>query len=215
MLSDSELILSFIEQSIQGTEVLLANRALKAQRFGVTNQLLKKTGELLLSSQAGGSSTQFLVKMDPEYWELMNQHLASRSFLSISEPDNHGFNCFEYCKVPHGYQMHCTRSGHLWRAWWQCRRRIAHTALPMELLIRVRHTWYPIRDIEFGQGFLYIKTLGNEIDVTAEDLICWLRKIPMDFPAPSPMPAVAQHSGTAPAAQQRIPLRARLPKHSV
>jgi hypothetical protein len=206
MLSDSELVLSFIEQSIQGREVLLANRVLKAQRFGDTNQLLKKSGEVLLSSQNKGSAAQFTVRMDPEYWELMNQHLATRCFLAVSEPDNHGFIRFAYCKVPGGYQMHCTRSVHLWRAWWQCRRRISHSVLPMELLIRARSTWYPIRDIEFGQGFLYIKTLGSEIDVTAEDLICWLRKNPAESPGATPPPQSVQYSGLGDAAQRRIPL---------
>ena len=206
MLSDSELVLSFIEQSIQGREVLLANRVLKAQRFGDTNQLLKKSGEVLQSSQNKGSAAQFMVKMDPEYWELMNQHLANRCFLAVSDPDNHGFTRFEYCKVPSGYQMHCTRSVHLWRAWWQCRRRISHAVLPMELLIRARQTWYPIRDIEFGQGFLYIKTLGSEIDVTSEDLICWLRKAPVESPGVSSSPQLVQQSGLGETAQRRIPL---------
>lgn len=206
MLSDSELVLSFIEQSIQGREVLMANRALKAQRFGDTNQLLKKSGEVLLSSQNQGSAAQFMVKMNPEYWELVNQHLANRCFLSVSESDNHGFTRFEYCKVPNGYHMHCTRSVHLWRAWWQCRRRISHSVLPMELLIRARHTWYPIRDIEFGQGFLYIKTLGSEIDVTAEDLICWLRKVPVESPGVSSPSQPVQHPGCGETAQRRIPL---------
>lgn len=178
MLSDAELIQAFVEHSIQQKEVLLANRMLRGQQVGNRNQLLDKTIGLVLTAQPTEASLQFWLRGETPYWEMGNQILASHCFIVMGASDKNQFYPYEYCKPPQGYQMNCTKAVHLWRAWWQHRKNIINTALPLELMIRSRNTWYPIRDIVFGQGFLYIKTLGAEIDITADDMICWLRKLP-------------------------------------
>lgn len=178
MLSDAELIQEFIDNSIQGKEVLLANRSLRAQRVCDSNQLFEKAGTVVLSAQLQQTPIQFLVRSNSPYWVNINAALATRSYLSVGSVDDNGFYVFQYCKLPAGYQMYCTPANYLWRAWWQYRKHLSRNVIPLDLLIRSRSTWYPIRDIVCGQGFLYIKTLGSEIDVTLDDLICWLRKIP-------------------------------------
>jgi hypothetical protein len=47
----------------------------------------------------------------------------------------------------------------------------------LELLIRKRDSWYPIRDLIISNGLLYIKTLGSEIALDSDDLVTWLSKV--------------------------------------
>lgn len=73
--------------------------------------------------------------------------------------------------------MQCTKSVVLWRAWWKYRKNILRLGILSDLLIKTRDSWYPIRDLTISDGLLYIKTLGNEIEIHADDLVIWLSKI--------------------------------------
>ncbi|MEJ1935224.1 hypothetical protein WDZ92_33935, partial [Nostoc sp. NIES-2111] len=96
-------------------------------------------------------------------------------------------NCYryKYCEIPKGYQMHCMKSVHLWRSWWKYRKNKSQLGIPLDLLIRNRNSWYPIRDLIISDGLLYIKTLGSEIAVHSNDLLIWLSKGGEKFTTPS------------------------------
>lgn len=88
-----------------------------------------------------------------------------------------GLVSFQYCKLPDGYQLFCTPANYLWKVWWHYRRQVSNCSIQLDLLTRSRSTWYGVRDIVYGQGFIYIKTLGDEIDVTMDDLVIWSKKV--------------------------------------
>jgi hypothetical protein len=181
MLSNLDLIREFIQLSIQQKEVLLANQTLTAQTVCGSNNLMAKTEGMIVTCKLDNTCTCFAVKANSIYWELLNQVLAEYNFVLTGSADNRGFYEYQYCQVPAGYQMHCSKAVILWRAWWKHRKHILGRGIPLELLIRVRHrkqhAWYPVKDLAISDGVIYIKTLGSEITVHSDDLIVWLGKI--------------------------------------
>ncbi|MCF4968010.1 hypothetical protein [Nostoc sp. CMAA1605] len=185
MLSNLELFKEFVSQSIQKQEVLLANGTLQAQTLYKTNQVTAKAEGIIATAQITQKNLEFSIKSTSSYWELINEVLAEHSYILTGEIDERYCYRYQYCQLPPGYRMHCTKSVHLWRAWWRYRKNKSQLGIPLDLLIRTRSSWYPIRDLIISDGLLYIKTLGSEIAVHADDLIIWLSKADVKFPSPS------------------------------
>ena len=177
MLSDLGLIQTFVKDSIEGKEILLSNSSLRAEKIYDTNQLMDKTEGVLLTFKLTDRLSLFSLKGYTSYWESISQVLVSHHYFLAGEIDSRGFYQYRYIKLPKGYQGNCTKSVLLWRAWWRYRQRILKGGIPLEMLIRTRDTWYPIKNIECGNGLIYIQTLGQEIQVHSDDLIVWLGKI--------------------------------------
>lgn len=174
MLSDLELIQAFVIQSIQRQEVLLSNPQLQAQQVCDCNQLIAKGEGLVLSVQLSEEPLFFWAKFRSSYWELINQALVAHHFMWVRDVDARSFHPYQFVKLPKGYQLHCAPTGQLWRMWWKYKHRIMRHRLSLALLVRIRGTWYPIREVECGNGFIYIHTLGSELQLGADDLLVWL-----------------------------------------
>ncbi|MBN3891014.1 MULTISPECIES: hypothetical protein [unclassified Nostoc] len=177
MLSNLDLIREFVQNSIQKKDVLLSNHVLTAQTVYKTNQLTAKSEGVIATAQLSNTLSEFSISPKSTQWELINQALAESSYILKGEVDSRGFYQYQYCEVPKGYEMHCTKSVLLWRAWWKYRKYTSKLGIPLELLIRRRDSWYPIRDLIISDGLVYIKTLGSEIALDSEDLVTWLSKI--------------------------------------
>jgi hypothetical protein len=177
MLSDIDLIRAFVHNCTKNKQVVLSNLGLSAQTVNETNQLIAQTDGTILIYKLGNTPGQFLIKANSSCWELMNQVLAEYNFLLVGELNSRGFYKYEYCEPPKGYQMNCNKSIMLWRVWWKYRKQSFQVGIPLQLLIRKRRTWYPIKDLLICDGLLYVKTLGNEIPLHPDDLVTWLSKI--------------------------------------
>ncbi|WP_341526149.1 hypothetical protein WKK05_26835 [Nostoc sp. UHCC 0302] len=182
MLANLDIIREFVQKSIQKKEILLANSSLTAQTVYKTNQLSAKTEGIIATAQLSNAQSEFLILATSSHWELINQTLAEYNYLLKGEINSRGFYQYQYCQVPKGYQMQCTKSVMLWRAWWKYRKYALRPGIPLELLIRTRDSWYPIRDLMISDGLLYIKTLGSEIALSSEDLVTWLSKVEVSSP---------------------------------
>ena len=121
--------------------------------------------------------SEFSISPTSSQWELINQALAESYYLLKGEVNSRGFYQYQYCEVPKGYEMHCTKSVLLWRTWWKYRKYTSTLRIPLELLVRKRDSWYTIRDLIISDGLLYIKTLGSEIALDSDDLVTWLSKV--------------------------------------
>lgn len=185
MLSNLDLFREFVHQSIQKQDVLLANASLQAQTVYKSNQVIAKTEGIIATAQVNQTALEFSIKSTSSYWELMNEALADYSYILSGEMDERYCYRYQYCQLPAGYRMHCTKSVYLWRAWWKFRKNKLQLGIPLDLLIRTRSSWYPIRDLIISDGLLYIKTLGSEIAVHSNDLVIWLSKAEVKFPSPS------------------------------
>ncbi|MEH2321098.1 hypothetical protein [Nostoc sp.] len=177
MLSNLDLIREFVQNSIQKKEILLSNHSLTAQTVYSINQLTAKSEGIIATAQLSNTLSGFLISPKSSQWELINEALAQSSYLLRGEVDSRGFYQYQYCEIPKGYEMHCTKSVFLWRAWWKYRKYTSRLGIPLELLIRKRESWYPIRDLIISDRLLYIKTLGSEIALDSDDLVTWLNKI--------------------------------------
>ena len=177
MLSDLDLVREFIKLSIQKKEVLLSNSVLQGETVYKTNQLTARKEGVILTSKLERNLNPFFVKHNSNYWELMSQVLAENCFILVGDADNRGFYKYQYCQIPQGYKMHSGKAAILWRTWWKYRKRIEGRVIQLELLIRIRNTWYPIRGLTIGDGMIFIETLGNEIAIGLQDMIIWLIKI--------------------------------------
>ncbi|MGB3653888.1 MAG: hypothetical protein WBA41_22110 [Rivularia sp. (in: cyanobacteria)] len=176
MLSDIDLIREFVKLSIQKKEVLLSNSTLQGETVYKINQLTAKKEGVIATTKLERTLNPFLLKHDSTYWHLIGQVLAEYNFLLMGDIDNRGFYQYEYCQIPQGYQMHCDKAAILWRTWWKYRQRIRGKVIQLELLIRIRNTWYPIRGLSVSDGLTYIETLGSEIALGLEDTVIWLSK---------------------------------------
>lgn len=174
MLSDPELIQAFVTLSIQQQDVLLSNPQLQAQQVGDCNQLVAKGEGLVLYVQVTEEPLLFWAKFRSSYWELINQELVLHQFMWVRDVDARGFRPYQFVKLPQGYQIHCAPAGQVWRLWWKYKHHTVRHRLSLALLVRMRGTWYPIRDVECGNGFIYIHTLGSELQLGADDLLVWL-----------------------------------------
>lgn len=177
MLSDIDLVREFIKLSIQKKEVLLSNLTFQGETIYKSNQLTAKREGVVVKTQLERTLNPFLVKYKSIHWELISEVLAEYNFLIVGDLDSRGFYQYKYCQIPQGYKMHCGKAAILWRTWWKYRQRIQGRIIQLELLIRIRDTWYPVRDLTISDGVTYIETLGSEIAVGLEDIVIWLSKI--------------------------------------
>ncbi|MBW4644628.1 MAG: hypothetical protein KME23_16835 [Goleter apudmare HA4340-LM2] len=177
MLSNIDLVREFVRCSIRKQDVLLANPALQAETVYKSNQITAKTEGVIATFPLTNTAPEFSIKATSSHWDVMNEALANYSYMLTGEIDSRGYYQYQYCQLPQGYQMHCTKSVFLWRAWWKYRKYALKIGIPLELLIRRRNSWYPIKDLIISDGLLYIKTLGTEIAVHSDDLVIWLNKI--------------------------------------
>ncbi|MEH1925581.1 hypothetical protein [Nostoc sp.] len=177
MLSNLDLVREFVGNSIQKKDILLANPSLTAQTVYKINHLTAKAEGIISTSQLNTTTSEFLILSKSSHWELLNQTLAEYNYILKGDIDGHGFYCYQYCQVPQGYRLQCTKSVFLWRAWWKYRKNTLQLGISSDLLIQTRDSWYPIRDLSISDGLLYVKTLGSEIEIHADDLVIWLNKI--------------------------------------
>ncbi|MEA5617100.1 hypothetical protein VB711_04490 [Cronbergia sp. UHCC 0137] len=177
MLSDLELIQEFVSRSTQKKELLLANKNLIALTVSRNNQLTTKTDGIIAIAQTNVPPPKFLVQANSPYWETINNVLEQYSYIiPKNNIDNKGYHHYQYCQSPEGYKMHCSKAVMLWRTWWKYRQHLLKPGIPLELMIRTRDSWYPVRDITICNGLLYVKTLGNELAISTNDLIIWISK---------------------------------------
>lgn len=195
MLSNSELIQTFIQNSCSNQEVLLSNRDLKAESIFNANQLVARGEGLILATQQMATTLQFSARIGSSHWNLIAEALAERGFLLTGEPNQHRFCSFQYYKIPKSYTAHCTESVMLWRAWWKYRQRIIRATMPMDLFIRTRSTWYPIRDLSISDSVLFVQTFGSEIQLHVSDLVIWLSKQTQEAQSTSTLPLNTRVAG--------------------
>ena len=176
ILQDADIIESYIEQSLQNQDVLLANQNLQAQSSLGESHLSSKRDGLISKFQIDDQGPKFTVKVGSPYWEMLSRTLAHHSFAVTDESDR-DFYAYQRVKIPSDYRLNCTKSVEFWRTWWRYRNRIRGMRFCLDLLVRVRHTWYPVKDLSVSNGMVYIKVLADEIVLHNDDLLFWLEKI--------------------------------------
>lgn len=176
ILQDNEIIDAYIERSLKKQDILLANQTLRAESNFDENHLYSRKDGLIARFQSDEQGPKFTIKIGTPYWGILSQALAQHSFAMTDQVDDN-FSAYRVVKIPPHYRMNCTRSVDFWRTWWKYRNRIQGKRFCMDLLVRMRHTWYPVKDLCVSNGMVYIKVLADEIVLHNDDLLFWLEKI--------------------------------------
>ncbi|NEP18123.1 MAG: hypothetical protein F6J97_14660 [Leptolyngbya sp. SIO4C1] len=86
------------------------------------------------------------------------------------------FLSYEFFRVPARYKLYGTPASSLWRTWWRYRNKSSYQLMSMDVVIRLRNTWYPVKEITISAGSLYVSTLSSEHICQPEDFIFWMVK---------------------------------------
>ncbi|XGW00211.1 MAG: hypothetical protein ACAF41_14895 [Leptolyngbya sp. BL-A-14] len=168
---------TLIQQFISGGATLAANQNLRIEPAFDSVQLLAKRGGLVASLKRVGSRQTILVRQQSDYSALIHQILLACQFMPTPGGNGQsGFAQYQADDIPAGYEVIHATAKELWKEWWRTARHTSMQGIHMNLLIFVRDTWYPIRNIVCSQGTLFITTLVNEVTFTGNESLTWLRR---------------------------------------
>ncbi|MBW4575444.1 MAG: hypothetical protein KME08_09195 [Aphanothece sp. CMT-3BRIN-NPC111] len=170
---DATLVKAFV----QGQNKLLATQSLRIEAVGDTTQLLTKKGELIGLLKISDKARSALVKTQSEYYGLINKIFLEEGFVPFGESKKKGFFEYRQYEIPKGYKINYTESLVLWKAWWPTRRSTKNFRFKLDILFFVQNNWYPIQDMVFSDGNLYIKTLVGEFTLHGTDKVVWLNQL--------------------------------------
>ena len=160
----------------QGGKTLAANQHLRIEPAFDSVQLLSKRGGLIATIKYSETPPKALVREQSEFWGLVNHVLLEHCFMPLGTES--GFYQYQKCDIPAGYKMNMAEAKVLWREWWRQNRHAPARGIQMDLLVFVRNTWYPIRQITPSQEMLFVSTLTSELQLDGSDLIVWLSRSP-------------------------------------
>lgn len=190
MLSDTQLIESFIEDSIRSREPLLANKALMAEcRFG-SNQLLGKQTGLLAKVDIREQPLQFLIRQGTPFQGLLDEALQRHQFIGTGKTNTDGFLSYEYLPVKAGYTLNRQPARALWKNWRTLYRMQENLDKAQKLMVKNGHDWEAIQKITMSNQMMFIETASGETVSHMDDAIAWLSEAQAaaTVPAPPPLP---------------------------
>ncbi len=179
-LDDRALIEKFIQGFIHGHPEILSNPKLRVDFvFGEIHLLSHRDGMIarvkLDAPQAGID-----VRETSNYRSLIQELLIPHDIFPVGKSSTAGFARYEYRSIPEGYTLQYTEAGVLWKdRWSRGKRKPLSTSRGMsglDAMILHRGTWYPIQSATAANGFVVIRTLGDEATLSASDFVVWLKK---------------------------------------
>ena len=174
MLSDIQLVQTFVEDSLRSREVLLANKALMAEcRFG-SNQLMGKQVGVLAKVNIKDQPLRFWVRQGTPYQALLDETLQRNQFVVGAEPDSDGFMGYGHMPTKEGYTLNQQPARALWRNWRTLYRMQENLAKAEKLLIQSGEDWEVIQKITMSNQMMFIETKSGETVSHMNDEIAWL-----------------------------------------
>ncbi|MEO1592414.1 MAG: hypothetical protein AAFU71_14155 [Cyanobacteria bacterium J06632_22] len=197
MLSDIQLVQTFVEDSLRARETLLANKSLIAEcRFG-SNQLMGKQTGLLAKVNIKTQPVQFWVRPNTSYQALLDELLQRNQFVAGGKPDKEGFVSYGYTPAKAGYTLNQQPARALWRNWRTLYRMQENLAKAEKLLIQNGEDWEAIQKITMSNQMMFIETASGETVSHMDDAISWL----------------SESNPAEPVAKPGLPKNPRVPSH--
>jgi len=177
MLTNTELIETFIENSLRQKEVLLANPTFNAETICGVNQLISHKDGPLIKVDIRSQPKQFYLRQKSPHTLLLKQLLHRHQFLAAENGQgdtNTAFDIYRYFSVQRGYQFNYDTGRALWKNWRAIKRLSESTS---KLLVRQETTWSAIRAISVSNELMFIETADNtEVVHSLKDSVLWLDK---------------------------------------
>ncbi len=177
--TNEELIQNFVKGLTQNNPPLLSNRTLRTTSLNNTTQLLVcKT--VILTAYYQDPPTRAVVDHSSPYGELLKEAFLAESYYPLTRTEQRHEYIYQYCKPPHGYQLHCTTAKELWRICWG-RGGGLRSGISLDLLVwgggasRSNQNWRSLRQIDCEQGELLFKLIGGRFSVESSELVVWAK----------------------------------------
>lgn len=169
--------LTLIQRFVKGELTLAANANLRIESSFHTVQLLTRRGVLLAATSSQSDHSMITVRSATDYLDTLVKVLEEEQYVLTHQVDSQGLLRFEKRSIPEGYRVKCTDAKQLWKTWWTKAKHTSIHAIEMELLVFVRGTWYPIREIVCNQGNIFVRTLVTEMELRVDTLVPWLVQV--------------------------------------
>lgn len=175
--NDLTLIQQFVAALVNSQPLLLSNPNFRTDHAFETYQLFTSREGILVTTKLKESPLTAVVNRRSPYWELLHQALVANQLFPVGDAPREGFYCYQHQIAPAGYRLHCASAMEFWRTWWTQGGPKQSSGVSLELLIFLRGTWYPVKDIICSRGTLLVKTLGGEATLIGSDVLIWLQKL--------------------------------------
>ncbi len=179
-LDDRGLIQQFIEGVVHGQPTILSNPKLRVDLVFEEVHLLSHRDGMIARVKLDAPQAGFDVRESSSYRSLIQELLIPHDIFPVGKSTTVGFARYEYRTVPEGYSLQYTEAGVLWKDRWSRGKRRSLAAggamSGLDAMILHRGTWYPIQSTTAANGFVVIRTLGDETTLSASDFIVWLKK---------------------------------------
>ncbi|MGB7248549.1 MAG: hypothetical protein WBC73_06390 [Phormidesmis sp.] len=180
MLNDTQLVENFIEASLQGKEILLANKLLSAGSVCGTNQLISRQQGVLIKVDLQKQPMQFLVRRQVTGTQWLHKLLYQHQLISTFQGESDYFDTYRYIAINKGYQFNCNTGHALWKSWREQRHLYRGPAQQdqtkaSKLLIAEDHKWAEATNITMGNGLMFVQTSNHtELVYHLKDTVLWL-----------------------------------------
>jgi hypothetical protein len=182
LLTDNELIQTFVEGFVQGRPVLLSNANLRTEPLFGTMQLIDNKEGLISTANLSQAPISAKIRRISPYWGVLHNSMMAQSFYPLTKNEQSDCYVYRYCAPSENHNMRCTTAKELWRVCWG-RGYSVRSGIPLDLMIwgqvstSHRQKWHPVRGIECVNGQLVIKILGGSLQVDSHDLVVWAQQI--------------------------------------
>lgn len=166
-----------IQLFIQGDSNFTYNQELQIESQMNLSMLKTHQGELIGLIKGGKENKTIEIKKS-NFLKIIDEILVENNCAYLGDSLSRK-NFVEYKKyeLPSGYKLNYTEAKVLWKIWWPTQNFKNPNQLKLNLLVKFKDQWYPIKDIYVEEGKIYIITLRGEISLFINDKIFWLDKL--------------------------------------
>lgn len=177
-MDDRDLLKEFVHNLVENKSRMLANRQLRVEILFDEIQLTCHKDGMIARMKTDTQPIALEVREISSYRGLLQEVLIDYGIFLIGKAPTKGFLRYEPRSIPDGYELQYTEAGVLWKDRWSRGRRNKNRGhiSGVDAMFLHRGTWYPIQNVTAGNGFVVLRTLGDEATVSASDLIPWLKK---------------------------------------
>ncbi|NJK28920.1 MAG: hypothetical protein HC851_01170 [Acaryochloris sp. RU_4_1] len=182
LLTDSELIHTFVEGFVQGRPVLLSNANLRTEPLFGSMQLIDNKEGLISTANLAQAPISAKIRPISAYWGVLHNAMTAQSFYPLAKNEQSDCYVYRYCAPSENHEMHCTTAKELWRVCWG-RGYSVRSGISLDLMVwgqgsaSQRQKWHALRGMECVNGQLVIKILGGTLQVDSHDLVVWARQV--------------------------------------
>ncbi|MDG2990476.1 hypothetical protein L3556_05945 [Candidatus Synechococcus calcipolaris G9] len=177
-MDDRDLLKEFVSNLVENKSRMLANRQLRVEILFDEVQLTCHKDGMIARMKTDTQPIALEVREISSYRGLLQDILIDFNIFLIGKASTKGFFRYEPRSIPDGYDLQYTEAGVLWKDRWNRGRRNKNRGqlTGVDAMFLHRGTWYPIQNVTAGNGFVVLRTLGDEATMSASDFIPWLKK---------------------------------------